>query len=251
MRDLEIRGAGNLLGAEQSGHIAAVGFDTYARILQESVGELQGQPMPERAGAPDRSAGEGVRPAGVGRPGVAAPGALPADSHGRRPRDARSRSAPRRWTASARCRPRSRCCSRSRRSGSPRRVWVWRRSALTRNRCGTPVPLDDAQRVELAVRVSGATFHEAKGTLNLAPDRVFGLELVRWVEAMLRRAVGEPAEPGVARAGRRSGSRPRALDVLAAPRPTPVPPPRASLCLACSQRAAIRGRRRPRWGTPR
>ena len=47
MRDLEIRGAGNLLGAEQSGHIAAVGFDTYARILAESVADLKGEPLPE------------------------------------------------------------------------------------------------------------------------------------------------------------------------------------------------------------
>jgi transcription-repair coupling factor (superfamily II helicase) len=47
MRDLEIRGAGNLLGAEQSGHIAAVGFDTYARLLAESVAELKGEPLPE------------------------------------------------------------------------------------------------------------------------------------------------------------------------------------------------------------
>jgi transcription-repair coupling factor (superfamily II helicase) len=49
MRDLEIRGAGNLLGAEQSGHIAAVGFDTYARILAESVAEMKGEPIPEEA----------------------------------------------------------------------------------------------------------------------------------------------------------------------------------------------------------
>jgi transcription-repair coupling factor (superfamily II helicase) len=47
MRDLEIRGAGNLLGAEQSGHIAAVGFDTYARLLAESVAEMKGRPLPE------------------------------------------------------------------------------------------------------------------------------------------------------------------------------------------------------------
>ncbi|MGH2710582.1 MAG: transcription-repair coupling factor, partial [Actinomycetota bacterium] len=47
MRDLEIRGAGNLLGAEQSGHIAAVGFDTYARLLAESVAELKGEPILE------------------------------------------------------------------------------------------------------------------------------------------------------------------------------------------------------------
>jgi transcription-repair coupling factor (superfamily II helicase) len=47
MRDLEIRGAGNLLGAEQHGHIAAVGFDTYLRLLAESVAEMKGEPMPE------------------------------------------------------------------------------------------------------------------------------------------------------------------------------------------------------------
>jgi transcription-repair coupling factor (superfamily II helicase) len=41
--DLEIRGAGDLLGAEQSGHIAAVGFETYARILEEAVAELRGE----------------------------------------------------------------------------------------------------------------------------------------------------------------------------------------------------------------
>jgi transcription-repair coupling factor (superfamily II helicase) len=43
--DLEIRGAGDLLGAQQSGHIAAVGFDTYTRILEEAVAELKGQPI--------------------------------------------------------------------------------------------------------------------------------------------------------------------------------------------------------------
>ncbi len=47
LRDLEIRGAGNVLGAEQHGHIAAVGFDTYARLLQESVAEMKGEALPE------------------------------------------------------------------------------------------------------------------------------------------------------------------------------------------------------------
>jgi transcription-repair coupling factor (superfamily II helicase) len=41
MRDLEIRGAGNLLGAEQSGHIAAVGFDLYTRLLEQAVTQLK------------------------------------------------------------------------------------------------------------------------------------------------------------------------------------------------------------------
>jgi transcription-repair coupling factor (superfamily II helicase) len=42
MRDLEIRGAGNLLGTAQSGHIAAIGFDLYCRLLKRAVGRLQG-----------------------------------------------------------------------------------------------------------------------------------------------------------------------------------------------------------------
>ncbi len=44
MRDLEIRGAGNLLGAQQHGHIAAVGYDLYAKLLAEAVRELGGEP---------------------------------------------------------------------------------------------------------------------------------------------------------------------------------------------------------------
>ena len=44
--DLELRGAGNLLGGEQHGHIAAVGFDTYVRLLEETVQELRGEPAP-------------------------------------------------------------------------------------------------------------------------------------------------------------------------------------------------------------
>jgi transcription-repair coupling factor (superfamily II helicase) len=42
MRDLEIRGAGNLLGAQQHGHIATVGFELYCRLLEEAVQELKG-----------------------------------------------------------------------------------------------------------------------------------------------------------------------------------------------------------------
>ncbi len=48
MRDLEIRGTGNLLGAAQHGHIAAVGFDLYTKLLAEAVRELRGQPSSER-----------------------------------------------------------------------------------------------------------------------------------------------------------------------------------------------------------
>jgi len=48
MRDLEIRGAGNLLGSEQSGHITAVGFDLYCQLLKQSVSSLKGEPVKPR-----------------------------------------------------------------------------------------------------------------------------------------------------------------------------------------------------------
>ena len=46
MRDLEIRGAGNLLGREQSGHIAAVGYEMYCRLLEQTVRRLKNEPDP-------------------------------------------------------------------------------------------------------------------------------------------------------------------------------------------------------------
>jgi transcription-repair coupling factor (superfamily II helicase) len=52
MRDLEIRGAGNLLGSEQSGHIAAVGFEMYLRLLEEAVALAKGQPAKQEETAP-------------------------------------------------------------------------------------------------------------------------------------------------------------------------------------------------------
>ena len=63
MRDLQIRGAGNLLGRDQSGHIAAVGYDLYVQLVAEAVAEARGEPrreppvgLPGRAGrrAPPR-----------------------------------------------------------------------------------------------------------------------------------------------------------------------------------------------------
>ncbi len=49
LKDLEIRGAGNLLGGEQSGHVAAVGFDLYVKMIGEAVRELRGDGPAERA----------------------------------------------------------------------------------------------------------------------------------------------------------------------------------------------------------
>ena len=46
MRDLEIRGAGNILGPEQHGHLAAVGYDMYCRLMEETLNEVQGRAAP-------------------------------------------------------------------------------------------------------------------------------------------------------------------------------------------------------------
>ena len=47
MRDLEIRGAGNILGTEQSGHIAAVGYELYCQLLENAVRRLKQEPLKE------------------------------------------------------------------------------------------------------------------------------------------------------------------------------------------------------------
>ncbi|MBD2198511.1 MULTISPECIES: transcription-repair coupling factor [Calothrix] len=47
MRDMEIRGVGNLLGAEQSGQMDAIGFDLYMQMLEESIREIRGQEIPQ------------------------------------------------------------------------------------------------------------------------------------------------------------------------------------------------------------
>jgi transcription-repair coupling factor (superfamily II helicase) len=54
--DLEIRGAGNLLGGEQSGHIEAVGFDMYMKLLEETIRELKGEDLED-----ERRAGVNLR----------------------------------------------------------------------------------------------------------------------------------------------------------------------------------------------
>ncbi len=57
MKDLEIRGAGNLLGGEQSGHIAGVGFDLYVRLVGEAVAEFRGDADDAPDRGQDRAAG--------------------------------------------------------------------------------------------------------------------------------------------------------------------------------------------------
>ncbi|HEX6399312.1 MAG TPA: transcription-repair coupling factor, partial [Actinomycetota bacterium] len=199
LRDLEIRGAGNLLGAEQHGHIAAVGFDAYARILQQSVAELQGNPVEEERElridlpmkafippgwvgqeslrlelyrrislAPDHAELERIRTETVDRYG-----ALPTEVE----------------TLFAVASLRVTC-----RALGVEEVSTWRDQVRLR-----PVAIDDRLQLDLSERVPGATLHAAKRTLNLTPDRVPGAELPAWVEDRLRAAVGDtarlPAQP--------------------------------------------------------
>jgi transcription-repair coupling factor (superfamily II helicase) len=82
MRDLEIRGAGNLLGAEQSGHITAVGFELYCQLLRKSVQSLKGEKFAPRVEVQVRLDFVALRPdAATPAPGPAgqvAPASLPA-----------------------------------------------------------------------------------------------------------------------------------------------------------------------------
>ena len=54
MRDLEIRGAGNILGGEQHGHMEAVGYDMYVRLLSEAVGLMKGEEPTRKVDEGDR-----------------------------------------------------------------------------------------------------------------------------------------------------------------------------------------------------
>ena len=196
LRDLEIRGAGNLLGAEQHGHIAAVGFDAYCRILQQSVAELQGRPVEEerelRIDLPVKAfvppgwvAQESLRLELYRRISLAVDHdeldrirAETVDRYGALPPEVETLFA----VASLRV-----TC----RSLGVEEVSTFRDQVRIR-----PAAIDDALLLDLGERVPGATFHAAKHTLNLVPERVAGADLPAWVEARLREAVGDVATVG-------------------------------------------------------
>ena len=192
LRDLEIRGAGNLLGAEQHGHIAAVGFDAYCRILQQSVAELRGEPIAEekelRIDLPVRAfvppgwvAQESLRLELYRRISLAADH----DALGRILEETIDRYGalpPEVQTLFAIASLRVTCAALG-----IEEVSTYREQVRIR-----PVALADALRVDLSDRVPGSTYHEAKRTLNLAPERIAGADLPGWVEARLREAVGDP-----------------------------------------------------------
>jgi transcription-repair coupling factor (superfamily II helicase) len=55
MRDLELRGAGNILGTEQSGHMLSIGYEMYCKLVEEVVNELQGKTVPDSGPKADTS----------------------------------------------------------------------------------------------------------------------------------------------------------------------------------------------------
>jgi transcription-repair coupling factor (superfamily II helicase) len=189
MKDLEIRGAGNMLGAEQSGHIAAVGFDAYARILQESMAEMKGEEIPEEPElridlpvkafvppgwvgqealrlelyrrislAPDHETLERIREETV-------------DRYGALPDEVVTLFA----IASLRV--------------TARALGVEEISTFRDQVRIKPVSIPDALLVDLEERVYGASYAPESRTLNLVPERVFGADLVAFVERWLLEAV--------------------------------------------------------------
>ncbi len=191
MRDLEIRGAGNLLGAEQHGHIAAVGFETYCRLLQEAVGEMKGEPLPEerevRIDLPVRAF---IPPGWIGQESL------------RLERYRRIATAEDRETLDA-----VRAETVDRFGPLPLQVETLLAVASLRIVCLAngiaevtrykdevrckPVSLDEPAQRSLGERVPDASFHVSTATLNLAgTDRIPGAELPGWVERALQVAVG-------------------------------------------------------------
>jgi len=195
LRDLEIRGAGNILGAEQHGHIAAVGFDAYARILQESMAEMKGEEIPQdkelRIDLPVKAfippgwvAQEALRLELYRRISLAADHATleqiraeTVDRYGTLPEQVETLFA----IASLRV---------TARALGVEEVATWRDQIRL-----TPVSIPPELRFDLEERVFKASFHEETRTLNLVPERVFGTELVRFVERWLLEAVTGDDEP--------------------------------------------------------
>ena len=170
MRDLELRGAGNLLGDEQSGHVAAVGFELYCELLAEAVAELQGAPpavdRPVRVEAQvDAYVPGRLRAARGGQDRPA-----PARRAGRRP----LRAARDRGRAGRPLRPAARAGRKPARDpGAAARLpprWASRRRrfAAARSRVG-PIALGSAEMRELRARFPARPLHGRRPRAQPAP----------------------------------------------------------------------------------
>jgi transcription-repair coupling factor (superfamily II helicase) len=190
MRDLEIRGAGNLLGAEQHGHIAAVGFDTYCRLLAESVADLKGEELVQQKDLRIELPVKAFIP-----PGWVAQEALRLDLYRRI-----STAGDHDQLASVRAE------TIDRYGALPQEVETLFAVASLRVTCAAlgieevstyrdqvrlrPITIEEPMLADLDGRVPGAAYHPETRTLNLAPDRVPGVDLPAWVEERLGRATG-------------------------------------------------------------
>ena len=205
MKDLEIRGSGNLLGGEQSGHIAGVGFDLYVRLVGEAVADYRAQVSGEsRAGRAGSRSGSTCRSTRTCRTTT-----CPASGCGWRPtaRSPRCRPTTRRRpcstsspTATA---PRRRRCSTCWPSpGSGRRC---ARSASPRCRCraarsgSARCALRESKQMRLARLADGASYKAAVETIALkvpvGPDRRTPLRDVALLEnlhAVLKAVLEQP-----------------------------------------------------------
>ena len=245
LRDLEIRGAGNMLGAEQSGHIASVGFDAYARILAESVNELRGAPVEQESELRIDLPVKAFIP-----PGWLAQEALRLELYRRigMARDHEGLAMIRDETA-------------DRFGALPDPVQVLFAIGslrLTAQRLGVeeittyrdqvrlkPVTLSEVVELGLSAVIKGATFAEPTRTLNLVPERVFGADLVGWVESRAATGGRRADRSRAPTAGRRNACPPRRLARMH---------PSSAIFLACpdgpfpcsSRRRSPRARTRPR-----
>ena len=192
LRDLEIRGAGNVLGAEQHGHIAAVGFDTYARLLAGVGGRDEGRAARRRR----RRSGSTCRCGRSCRPGGSNRRRCGSTCTGRSPPP-----------ATTSCSSASRTETVDRYGQLPPEVETLFAVASLRITCARlgvgevstyrqqvrikPLELPEALEHDLAERVPGARYLRTTATLNLDPGRVPGSELPALVEGGLLRAMGE------------------------------------------------------------
>ena len=191
LRDLEIRGAGNVLGAEQHGHIAAVGFDTYARLLQESVAEMKGEPLPQekeiridlpvRAFIPPGWLEQEALRLDLYRKISSAGDHEPLERVRNETIDRYGQLPPEVETLFAVASLRITCARRG-----VGEVSTYRQQVRIK-----PLELPEALEHDLAERVPGARYLRTTATLNLDPGRVPGSELPALVEGGLLRAMGE------------------------------------------------------------
>ena len=206
MRDLEIRGAGNLLGDEQSGHVAAVGFELYCQMLEDAAEEMR-EGAEERRGRGAR-AGAGGRRRGRLRAGRLHPLRGGQD---RRPPPRRRRARARRAARPARgargplrAGPRAgrRTCSSCSGLGSSSARPARARSSSESGRLrASPVELDSEQAAaDLREQLAEAIYEWRERTLVLpVPDerRPGSARCWRWPTGSRDSAAAE-AEPGVA-----------------------------------------------------